>query len=61
MLMNWLTPVVLLCIGSESGLPCISLVCAADSYRCVGSVMWNMLELPMFGLSGNRVCEGVGL
>lgn len=27
----------------------------------MGSVMWNMLELPMFGQSVNRVCEGVGV
>jgi hypothetical protein len=40
-------------IGSESVLPCICLPRAADSYRCVGSVRWNMLELPMFGQSGN--------
>jgi hypothetical protein len=76
MLMNWLTPVALLsvlevelvdtscvafCIGSESVLPCICLPLAADSCRYVGSVMWNMLELPMFGQSGNRVCQGIGL
>lgn len=55
------TSCVALCIWSESVLPCICLPLAADSYRCVGSVMWNMLELLMFGQSGNRVCQGVGL
>ena len=27
----------------------------------MGSVMWNMLEQPRFGRSGNRVCKAVGL
>jgi hypothetical protein len=42
------------CIGSESVLPCSCVPVEADIYRCVGSVMWNMLELPMFGQSGNK-------
>jgi len=49
------------CIGSESILPCICLPLAADRYRCVCSVMWNMLELPRFGRSGNMVCKAVSL
>jgi len=52
---------VAVCIGSESVLPCICLPLAADRYNCVGSVMWNMLELPRFGWSVNRVCKAVGL
>lgn len=49
------TSCVAVCIGSESVLPCICLPLAADRYRCVGSVRWNMLELHRFGAS-----QGIG-
>jgi hypothetical protein len=55
------TSCVAVCIGSESVLPTICLPLAADRYRCVGSVMWNVLEQRMFGQSVNSVCEGVGV